>query len=147
MARVLRLLDEKVDAHNRTAVDIKTHLKETRISLYPKVAIQQLTRNAVMHRTYEGTNAPIRVYWFNDRIEIISPGGPYGTVTSENFGKPGFTDYRNPHLAEAMKVLGFVQRFGIGIQTAQAEMKKNGNPPIQFDVQPNTVLCVLRRKG
>ncbi len=56
-------------------------------------AIHQIVYNAVMHRTYEETNAPTRVYWYNDRIEITSPGGPYGNVTPENFGKPGITDY------------------------------------------------------
>jgi Ni,Fe-hydrogenase III small subunit len=48
----------------------------------------------------------VRVYWFDDRIEIYNPGGPYGAVTVENFGRPGVTDYRNPHLADAIKVLG-----------------------------------------
>ena len=53
-----------------------------------------------MHRTYEATNAPVRVNWFDDRIEIISPGGPFGSVSDANFGEPGVTDYRNPNLAE-----------------------------------------------
>ena len=35
-----------------------------------------------MHRTYEATNAPIRVSWFNDRIEVLSPGGAFGVVTA-----------------------------------------------------------------
>ena len=38
---------------------------------YPLVALQQVVRNAVMHRTYKGTNAPVRVTWFSDRIEIL----------------------------------------------------------------------------
>ncbi len=42
---------------------------------YPLVALQQLVRNAVMHRAYEITNAPVRVTWFRDRVEIQSPGG------------------------------------------------------------------------
>ena len=58
-----------------------------------------------------------------------SPGGPFGQVNRQNFGRPGITDYRNPHLAEAMKNLGYVQRFGIGIQLARSELQKNGNPP------------------
>ncbi len=99
-----------------------------------------------MHRTYEGTNAPVRVYWFDNRIEIHNPGGPYGAVTAENFGQPGVTDYRNPHIAEAMKVLGFVQRFGVGIATAQAELRKNGNPPAEFQVQPSAILATVRKK-
>ena len=141
---MLRRLDEKLKAHIFTTVDITSGTTEQRGSSYPLAALQQLTRNAVMHRTYENTNAPIRVYWFDDRIEIHSPGGPFGIVTIENFGRPGVSDYRNPHIAEAMKVLGYVQRFGVGIATAQRELTKNGNPPAQFQVEPNTVLVTVR---
>ena len=98
-----------------------------------------------MHRSYEGTNSPSRVYWFNDRIEIHSPGGAFGVVTRENFGQPGITDYRNPNLAEAMKVLGFVQKFGVGIVTAQKALKDNGNPLAEFQVDASVVLATLRR--
>jgi len=87
---MLRRLDEKLRAHLTVSVDFTSgSTTEIRRSPYPMVALQQLARNAVMHRTYEGTNAPVRIYWFDDRIEIINPGGPYGTVTVENFGKPG----------------------------------------------------------
>ena len=96
---------------------------ETRTAPYPNAALQQLVRNAVLHRTYESTNAPIRVYWFDDELNAQSRRS-LGTVTVENFGTPGVTDYRNPHIADAMKVLGFVQRFGIGIATAKAERKE-----------------------
>jgi ATP-dependent DNA helicase RecG len=99
-----------------------------------------------MHRTYEGTNAPVRVYWFDDRIEIHSPGGPYGTVTAENFGDPGVADYRNPSIAGVLKTLGYVQRFGFGIADARKALRENGNPPLAFDVQPNAVLATVRRK-
>ena len=145
LGQIIRRLDEKLDAHNQMAVDITTHATETRTAPYSRAALQQLTRNAIMHRAYEGTNAPVRVYWFDDRIEIHNPGGPFGAVTAENFGQPGITDYRNPHVAEAMKVLGFVQRFGIGIATAQAELRKNGNPPAEFQVQSSAVLAIVRK--
>ena len=93
-----------------------------------------------MHRTYEATNAPIHVYWFEDRIEVLSPGGPFGAITPETFGQPGLVDYRNPNLAEALRVLGFVQRFGFGIPTARRELERNGNPPLSFEVTANHVL-------
>ncbi len=146
LAQTLRRIDEKMDAHNRVSVDITSGDRESRIIPYPKAALQQLIRNAIMHRTYESTNAPVRVTWFNDRIEISNPGGPFGIVTRENFGRPGITDYRNPNLADAMKVLGFVQRFGVGIQTARAELKKNGNPELEFQIEPMTVLATVRRR-
>ena len=107
---LLRRLDDKLIAHNRITVNFTTSVLEQRSELYPIPALQQITRNAVMHRTYEASNAPVRVSWFNDRIEILSPGGAYGIVTAANFGQPGLTDYRNPNLAEAMRTLGYVQR-------------------------------------
>ncbi len=146
LAQILRRLDEKLEAHIQTAVDITSGAMERRSPDYPLPALQQIARNAVMHRTYEATNAPIRITWFNDRIETTNPGGPYGIVNRQNFGRPGYTDYRNPNLAEAMKVLGFVQRFGVGIQTAQKALLDNGNPPAEFDPQDTLVLVVLRRR-
>lgn len=146
LGQVLRRIDEKIDAHNRSEVDITSADREIRTTPYPRAALQQLIRNAVMHRTYENTNMPVRVNWFDDRIEIINPGGPFGVVTRANFGSPGVTDYRNPNLADAMKVMGFVQRFGIGIQTARAEMRQNGNPDIEFQIEVMTVLATVRRR-
>ncbi len=139
IANMVRRLDEKLASHNRVSVDITSQDREVRHYLYPPVALQQFARNAIMHRASESTNAPVRVYWFDDRIEIISPGGPYGDVTVENFGQPGIADYRNPHLAEAMRVLNLVQRFGVGIAIAQAALRENGNPPASFQVDANWV--------
>jgi ATP-dependent DNA helicase RecG len=96
-----------------------------------------------MHRAYDSTNAPVRAYWFDDRIEIISPGGPFGNVTPANFGQLGLADYRNPHLPEAMRVLNLVQRFGVGIATPQTALRENGNPPIEFQVDQSMVFARL----
>ncbi|MCK5521479.1 MAG: putative DNA binding domain-containing protein, partial [Candidatus Marinimicrobia bacterium] len=135
------VLDQKMKSHNRVSIEIITSPREIRHYHYPLSALQQLTRNAVMHRSYEGTNSPVMVYWFDDRIEIINAGGPFGRVTPENFGEPGFADYRNPNIAETMKILEFVQRFGVGIQMAQAELLKNGNRPVEFSFDSHSVIC------
>jgi ATP-dependent DNA helicase RecG len=143
---LLRILDEVLQAHISVATNITAQSFEVRYPDYPVAALQQITRNAVLHRTYEGTNAPVRVTWFSDRIEVQSPGGPFGQVNRQNFGRPGITDYRNPHLAEAMKDLGYVQRFGYGIPLAQKELQKNGNPPLDFVVEEAHVLVILRKR-
>ncbi len=142
---MLRRLDEKLNAHLTTRVDFTSQDREVRHSPYPMVALQQLARNAVLHRTYEGTNAPVKLYWFDDRIEIINNGGPYGSMTAQNFGKPGFSDYRNPQLAAAFKILGYAQRFGAGITLARQALEKNGNPPLEFEIEPNFIMAVVRR--
>jgi ATP-dependent DNA helicase RecG len=146
LPQVLTDLDELFKVHISTATDITSQAVESRAPDYPIVALQQLARNAIMHRTYEATNAPIRITWFNDRIEIQNPGGPFGQVNRQNFGQEGATDYRNPHLAEAMKNLGYVQRFGVGIALARQEMHKNANPPPEFQVEDSHIAVILRRR-
>lgn len=143
---MLRRLDEKIKATLAVSVEFTSGTsRELRSQQYPFSALQQISRNAVLHRTYENTNAPVRIYWFDDRIEIHSPGGPYGIVTSETFGNPGASDYRNPTIATVLKNLGYVQRFGFGIAETRKAMKENGNPPPEFEVEQNTVLVTLRR--
>jgi ATP-dependent DNA helicase RecG len=144
ITELLRRIDDKLESHNRTAVNITGGPREERTSLYPIAALQQLVRNAVMHRTYEATHAPVRVYWYDDRIEIMNPGGPFGIVSIENFGAPGVADYRNPNLAEAMRVLGFVQRFGFGLAITRRALAENGNPPLELNVQPSHVTAIIR---
>jgi len=140
---LLRELDELLRLNIRTAVRIGDDLRDSRQPDYPLAALQQLTRNAVLHRTYEGTAAPVRVTWYDDRVEIYSPGGPYGVVTVENFGQPGVTDYRNPVLAEAMGSLGYVQKFGAGLPIARRSLADNGNPPPEFTPDPAYIGVVV----
>jgi ATP-dependent DNA helicase RecG len=140
---LMEKLDELIDVHVQVAVDIEGGARERRHPDYPVVALQQLVRNALIHRAYEGTHAPVRFYWFNDRVEIHNPGGLYGQVTQQNFGQ-GVTDYRNPLVAEAMHILGYVQRFGYGIPLARRHLRSNGNPEPRFRFEPTFVAVTVR---
>lgn len=144
LVQLLRQLDETLRLQIRAEVDLVSQPVEKRHFDYPLPALEQLARNAILHRNYEGTNAPVKIHWFADRIEIISPGGPFGQVTPENFGQPGVVDYRNLHLAEAMRALGYVQRFGVGLEIARAALAANGNPPLLIKAEPNFVFVTLR---
>ena len=146
LINVLDLLYELLKINISTTIDAVSSSQEIQRPDYPVMALLQLVRNAVMHRSYENTNAPIKVYWFSDRIEISNPGGLYGQVNSKNFGK-GATDYRNPLIAESMRVLGYVQRFGMGIPLAKHELEQNGNPPPEFQFEPGSFLVTVRRSS
>lgn len=145
LPHLMRRLDEILELNVLTPIEITGHT-ELRRPDYPIEALRQLVRNAVMHRMYDGTHAPVRIYWFSDRIEIHNPGGPFGLVSRENFGSLGVTDYRNPQLAEAMRVLGYVQRFGAGIPIARNELKKNGNPPPTFSCESSHIAAMVQRR-
>lgn len=140
---ILTQLDRLAESNIAVRTDITSGPQECRRPDYPLVAIQQLARNALMHRSYEATNAPVRIHWFSNRLEIRSPGGLYGSVTSANIGT-GETDYRNPLIAEIMHRLGFAQRFGVGLPLAREAMEANGNPPLEFDFSPTHVSVTLR---
>ncbi|NOX45658.1 MAG: transcriptional regulator, partial [Chlorobi bacterium] len=105
-------------------------LQEKTVKNYPNWAIRELMMNAIMHRDYE-SNAPIKFYQFDDRIEISNAGGLFGKARPENF--PNENDYRNPVIAEAMKVLGYVNRYNRGIARVKRELKENGNPEAVFN--------------
>jgi len=141
---ILRVLDETLQINITTAADLTSRTLEVQKPDYPIEALRQLARNAVMHRSYETTNAPVKIYWFRDRLEITNPGNLFGQVNRDNFGK-GVTDYRNPHLASVMKELGYVQRFGYGIPTARRALEKNGNPAAEFDFADEYTTVVVRK--
>lgn len=140
---VMRRLQELIEINISVGADVVSAAQEIRLPDYPIEALRQLTSNAIMHRDYENTNSPVRVYWYEDRVEIQSPGGLYGRVTPENIHE-GTTDYRNPLIAEIMYHLGFAQRFGLGIQLAKNSLKENGNPPPEFSFSSTQVNVSVR---
>jgi ATP-dependent DNA helicase RecG len=140
---IVELVLQKVRAHNRAAPAPAGGFREQAAFDYPEVALRELFLNAVIHRDYQ-SNAPIRLYWFDDRIELLSPGGLYGIVTAATLERRN--DYRNPVLAEAMRTLGYVNKFGYGIQRARAALAANGNPPPEFDIDDRAFSVVLRRR-
>jgi ATP-dependent DNA helicase RecG len=140
---MLRELESRLRLLIQTTMRTVSALEEKLLPDYPEWALRELLMNSVMHRNYN-SNTPIRFYAFKDHIEIQSPGGLYGEATQENF--PNRNSYRNPVIAEAMKSLGFVNRFGYGVQRAIALLEQNGNPPAEFTFDEHTVLVRVFRR-
>ena len=130
---IVRMLSQ-IDVFIETTIARKrpvpiTALREKTVFDYPKAAIRELLMNAIMHRDYQG-NAPIKFYQYADRLEVVNHGGLYGRARPENF--PTVSDYRNPIIAEAMKVLGYVNCYNRGIEMVQEELETNGNGQAEF---------------
>lgn len=137
---IVKELEGRLRLLIKTSLIKLSALQEKQVPNYPEAAIRELLMNAVMHRNYN-SNSPIRFYTFADRIEIQNPGGLYGEATAQNF--PTRNSYRNPVIAEALKSLGFVNRFGYGVQRAQALLADNGNPPAVFEFDEHSVLVKI----
>ena len=123
--KVLYQLDTFVDTTitNRRPVPVSV-LREETIVDYPHWATRELIMNPICHRTYD-SNGPIQFYQYDDRIEILNHGGLYGKANADNF--PNVNDYRNTVIAEALRVLGFVNRFSRGVQRVVSDLMENGN--------------------
>lgn len=61
---LIRILDEVLAANIETALDIASASKGIATPDYPMEALRQITRNAILHRNYEGPHVPVRIYWF-----------------------------------------------------------------------------------
>ena len=143
LSSMLRELEIRIKALVQTSMQQINVLQEKLLPDYPVWALREILLNAMMHRRYE-SNTPVRFYVFSDHIEIQSPGGLYGEATISNF--PTRNSYRNPIIAEAMKSLGFVNRFGYGVQRVQALLLENGNPPAVFEIDEQGVLVKIYKR-
>ncbi|MDR3237641.1 MAG: transcriptional regulator, partial [Spirochaetia bacterium] len=133
----------RIKANIQTGMEQIEGLRERLTPDYPQIALRELLFNAVMHRSYQ-SNTPIRFYWYSDRIEIQNSGGLYGDVTPETLTQ--ICSYRNPIVADCMKSLGFVNRFGYGIQRAMSMLQDNGNPAPEFKIDDKVFLVTIRRR-
>ena len=139
----MRQIDELIKINISVAAD----LEETRrrdYPDYPHAALREVAVNALIHRDYEHS-APVYFFWFNNRIEIRSPGGYHGGKSRTPQGGQVEPSYRNPILAEAAKYMGYAERFGMGIERARKALNENGNPDLEY-VFGTTTLFTLRRE-
>lgn len=96
------------------------------------------------HRDYN-SNDPIQFYQYEDCIEIMNHGGLYGRANEANF--PNVNDYRNIVVAEAMKVLGFVNRHSRGVLKVQKDLMTNENGMPEYDFSYQTSVLVRKKKS
>lgn len=105
-----------------------------------QVALEEILQNAIIHRDYF-KNAPIRIFVFDNRIEIISPGKLTNSLTVENI-KFGNSAIRNALIASyATRMLPY-RGLGLGILNALKEQ-----PNIEFynDVEGEQFKVVIPR--
>lgn len=103
---------------------------------YPIEAIREMIVNAVVHRDYSIRGQNIRVFMFDDRIEVYTPGGLPKGISLEKIRKgESQTKLRNPAVMEVFKDLGkrYVEKLGTGIRKIILAAKAHGVPDPFFD--------------
>lgn len=128
---------------NRRPVPVSAAREENVVD-YPDWATRELLMNAICHRDYS-SNGPIQFYQYEDCIEIMNHGGLYGRANEANF--PNVNDYRNIVVAEAMKVLGFVNRHSRGVLKVQKDLMANENGMPEYDFSYQTSVLVREKRS
>jgi len=111
--------------HLRVSYKIQTLQRENILEL-PEDALREAVVNAVCHRDYFEKGARVMVEIYDDRVEIISPGGVCKGITTEHFGTVSIT--RNSIIASMLFRIGYIERMGTGIQRMKNATKEADVP-------------------
>ena len=97
----------------------------------PLVILREVIINALVHSDYSQRGAPIRVAFFDDRIEVENPGILLPGLTIEDM-KQGVSKIRNPVIARVFRELDLIEQSGSGIPQifAAAQRMKLPEPQI-----------------
>ena len=112
-----------------------------KVEKIPESAFREAIANALIHRAWD-IASQIRVLMFDDRIEVISPGGLPSGITEEEYLSGKLSVLRNRNLANVFYRLGFVEIFGTGI-TRIKHLYEEGLIKPDFEVSENTIKIVL----
>ena len=107
----------------------------------PEAAFREAIANALIHRVWD-VDSQIRVSMFDDRIEIVSPGGLPSGITEEEYLSGKLYVLRNRNLANVFYRLGFVEIFGTG-STRIKQLYAEALIKPDFEVSENAIKIVL----
>jgi ATP-dependent DNA helicase RecG len=110
---------------------------------YPMKAIREAVLNGIVHRDYSSVvETTIRVY--PDSIEIWNPGHlPHGWTEEDIFNKH-ISKPANPKIAQAFYDIGYIEKFGRGIELMSNECKAMGLPLPEYIVDRDIIKVIFK---
>ena len=140
LARVIQQAWEVIGEEMRHEAAIPGLAREEQPE-YPPSAVREALVNAVCHRDYHLAGRRVEIRMFDDRLEIISPGGLPGHITLDNIVEEHFS--RNPRLVRGLYYWGYIEELGLGIDRMIEDMLRAGHPAPHFESRPFTFTVVL----
>ncbi len=107
----------------------------------PETAFREAMANALIHRVWD-VNAQIQIAMFDDRIEIVSPGGLPTGISTKEYLSGRVSVLRNPILANVCYRLKLVEIFGTGVLRIMHTYESSIRKPI-FEIGENTIKVTL----
>lgn len=106
-------------------------LERVETPLIPFEAVREALYNAFCHRDYSIHGGSISLAIYDDRMEIFNHGGLPAGVTLEKI-KSGFSQRRNPVIADVFYRSNLIEKWGRGIQKIIASCLAAEDPEPEF---------------
>ncbi len=116
-------------------------MERRKVEKIPEEAFREAIANALIQRTWD-TSSQIRVLMFDDRVEVVSPGGLPSGITKEEYLTGVISVLRNRNLANVFYRLGLVEIFGTGILRIKQLYHGMLRKP-EFEVTDNAIKIIL----
>ncbi len=133
LARVIERAWSVVNEEMRVEAVVDGLRREERPE-YPRFAVREALVNAVCHRDYRLSGRRVEIRMYEDRLEVISPGGLPGYITLDNIVEEHFS--RNPRLVAGLFQWGYIEELGLGIDRMIEEMLQYGHAAPVFEAKP-----------
>ena len=127
--------------HLRISFKIEGLRRENILEL-PEDALREAVTNAACHRNYFEHGARIMVEIYDDRVDIVSPGGVCKGITPENFGTVSIT--RNPLVQSMFYRIDYIEQMGTGIMRMRNAAKEANVAEPKFELN-NFFRATFRR--
>lgn len=115
--------------------------KRRKVQIIPEAAFREAVANAIIHREWD-VNSNIRISMFDDRIEIVSPGGLPSGISNDEYKEGRVSVLRNPIIANVFNRLNIVESFGTGVLRIKETYAGSVSQP-EFDASDNSIKVML----
>jgi ATP-dependent DNA helicase RecG len=112
----------------------------------PDKVLREAVLNAMAHRDYRAASQ-VRIFVFDDRVEIVNPGELLNQLTLEGIRVGGISQRRNPVLAGLLARARRRESVGTGVPEMIRLMRERKLPPPEFSLEAGHFRVVLRLEG
>ena len=111
------------------------------VNVIPENAFREALANALVHRAWDDV-LNVRISMYEDRIEIVSPGGLLHSISEEEYLNGQVSKPRNPIIANIFFRLRYIEMFGTGIVRIK-QIYQNAAFKTDFKLFENSISVVL----
>lgn len=108
-------------------------LQREKMAVIPEEAIREIIANAIVHRNYQEDH-PIRIEIYSDRLFVFSPGSLFDGLQLTDI-ENGVSKLRNRNIGEIFHNIGYIEKWGSGIQRANEVLESNNMHKLILDVE------------